>query len=453
MSALKMRSTGRFRVHRDDSGPDELTPFSTVEIGQILGPDRMPGLPIRPQGAATSSTDCNSTTSGTVIATSGLAQIRNIDTYNHTVTAQAGVRLFEIVEALAEQGLELAGNFELTGRSLGGAIAAPCFGPGIGTRGGFLSSHVESLKVVTPAGKLLSVSSAQKDLMRAMRMSYGMLGVIVEATLKVQPITTFSATHRKLTVETFCSVVDRLSNGDVGFKFYLMPYRDRVYLDLRRYAESPGSTYSAPWKFKDWGETTVLPSVYKGLNRLLPIHSVRYPLIDRVSEATHGLVNGRFVTAGNNATTGLTGKDVSKTSKVLYSTWCFPAADFSVVARAYQNFCQQTYEESRYRCDMPAIGFGVCHDDSALLSPSFDEPMIALQTASTQSRGWEDFVIDLSDFAVQWGGVPLFNQSRNVGPDHAQQVYANRLELFRRIRRQLDPEDRLLNPLLSQYFR
>ncbi len=102
---------------------------------------------------------------------------------------------------------------------------------------------------------------------------------------------------------------------------------------------------------------------------------------------------------------------------------------------------------------MPAIGFGVCHDDSALLSPSFDEPMIALQTASTQSRGWEDFVIDLSDFAVQWGGVPLFNQSRNVGPDHAQQVYANRLELFRRIRRQLDPEDRLLNPLLSQYFR
>ena len=40
--------------------------------------------------------------------------------------------------------------------------------------------------------------------------------------------------------------------------------------------------------------------------------------------------------------------------------------------------------------------------------------MVALQTASTHTDGWEDFVIDLADFAEYWAGVPMFSQSRAV---------------------------------------
>ena len=217
--------------------------------------------------------------------------------------------------------------------------------------------------------------------MSAIRSSYGLLGVIVEATLRVQPVSTFSASHRKLTVDEFCSVVDTLSNND-GFKFYLMPYRDRVYLDLRRYAESARNAYRTPWKIKDWGESTVLPNVCKSLNRLLPIHSVRYRLIDSVSEATQGIVNGPFVNTGNNTIVGQTGRNFSRTRNMLYSTWCFPASDFSVVAKAYQDFCRQSYAKSRYRCDMPAVGYRICRDRSSVLSPAFDEPMIRLCQAN-----------------------------------------------------------------------
>jgi hypothetical protein len=101
---------------------------------------------------------------------------------------------------------------------------------------------------------------------------------------------------------------------------------------------------------------------------------------------------------------------------------------------------------------MPAIGYYVHQDRSALLSPSFDEPMIALQTSSTQVKGWEDFVIDLADFAEHWAGVPLFNQTRSLRADYARQVYGARLAFFRKIRRQLDTEDRLLTPFMAQYF-
>jgi FAD/FMN-containing dehydrogenase len=383
----------------------------------------------------------------------GLDRIIRVDPQNMTVTAEAGVRLYALAEALARHGLELIGNHEMMGRTLGGAIASPALGPGIGRDAAALGRWVLSLKLATCNGKMTTVNAEQRNLMGAIRSSYGLLGAIIQATLKVRPITTFAASHRKLDIGQFCGIVDRLSNADVGFRFYLLPHRDRVYLDLRRHASAKGSAHSTPWRFKDWGETTVLPRVCQSLNRILPIHSVRYRLIDSLSETTQGIVNSRFVKAGSNAATCAGVASASSARPLLYSTWCFPANDVSFVLAAYRQFCLGSYERTGYRTDIPATGYRIAKDASALLSPSFDEPMIALQTASTQQKGWDDHVIDLADFAESWGGVPIYSQSRALRAVYAAQVYSDRLEVFRRIRRQLDPQDRLLTPFLAQYFR
>lgn len=449
MTAVRLKNTGRFRA-RVPAHPAEVTIDTVKSLLRAMDRDANVAVPIRAQGAATSSTDCNQSPSGTVVRLTGLDRILNIDSYNHTVTAQAGVRLYALTEALAEQGLELSGGHEMIGRTLGGAIAAPCLGPGIGKESASLASNVVSVKMVTGAGQPMSISGTQQKLLSSVRASYGMLGVVVEATLKVQPINTFTATHRRLGINEFCDIVDTLTSSEVGIRFCLMPYRDRVYLDLRRYAADAGSAYHAPWRFKDWGESTVMPHICKSLNALLPIQSVRYRLIDSVSEATQGIVNSRFVRSGSNASAQ--SRTASSARRVLYSSWCFPASDFSVVLKAYQEFCRDRFENSRYRCDLPAIGYRACRDASAALSPTFDEPMIVLQTTSTQKKGWEDFVLDLADFAETWGGVPLFNQTRSLRADYAKQVYGERLAFFRKLRRQLDPEDRLLTPFMAQYF-
>jgi FAD/FMN-containing dehydrogenase len=324
-------------------------------------------------------------------------------------------------------------------------------GPGIGDQAAFLSTQVISMKVVTPVGKLMKVSQQQKHLLNAFRLSYGLLGAIYEVTLRVRPITTFSAKHRGLSIDTFADVANRLATRDVGFKFYVLPHMDRVYLDLRRYESELGNSYGTPWKLKDWGESTVLPHVFKSLNRVLPIPSVRYRLMDSISAATHGMVNSRLVQTGNNATATGTRRR-RRYRNLLQSTWCFPASDFSVAIKAYREFCRETFAGSGYRSDLPAVGFRIGRDTSALLSPSFDEPLVALQVASTQEKGWEDFVIDLAQFAENWGGTPLFSQSRSMRAEYGKQLYSNRLEFFCKIRRQLDSEDRLLNPYLAQYF-
>ena len=77
--------------------------------------------------------------------------------------------------------------------------------------------------------------------------------------------------------------------------------------------------------------------------------------------------------------------------------------------------------------------------------------MITITTASTQGQGWEDFVIDLAEFAEKWGATPLISESRALRAEHVIQTYDKRLDFFRRMRRQLDPENRLLSPFLAQF--
>lgn len=446
MASPRFRDTGRFKVRRNPIRT--FKPASLADLMRCLDPAGKAPTPIRIRGSGSASTDCNAVAAGSIIDMTGLDDVLNVDVVNHTVTARSGVRIGTLVAELAQYDLELIGCHERMERTLGGAVASPCLGAGIGGRAAYLSNQIVSLKAVTPAGKLMKVTHEQHHLLNAFRLSYGMLGAIYEVTLRVRPIANFSAKHRRMSIDTFADVVNRLARHDVGLKFYLMPYLDRVYLDLRRYAQAPGHAYSTPWKIKDWGESTVLPNVFKSLSRVVPIPSVRYRLMDSIGARTHDLVNTRLVNNGNNAH----GSNRRKPRNVFQSTWCFPASDFSVVIKAFSRFCRETFERTGYRTDLPAVGYRIGKDGSAVLSPSFDEPLVALRVCATQESGWDDFVIDLAQFAENWAGVPMFSESRSLRAEYVSQVYGRRLEFFRNIRRQIDPQGRLLNPFLAQFF-
>ena len=237
MASPRFRDTGRFV--RRPAPTKTFTPANLADLMRCLDPASRTPTPVRVRGAGSAPTDCNANSSGSIIDMTGLDRIVHIDAHNRTVTAEAGVRLGTLVSALAEEGLELFGNQDQMERTLGGAVASPCIGAGIGDQAAQLSSQVVSLKVVTAAGKLMKVTKQQQHLLNAFRLSYGALGVLFEITLRVQPISTFTASHRSMDIDTFANVVNRLASADFGQKFYVLPHRDRVYLDLRRYEKTP----------------------------------------------------------------------------------------------------------------------------------------------------------------------------------------------------------------------
>jgi len=451
MTAAALRKSGRFRVHKA-AGPAIVRPANLKELMGCLDPASRFSAPFRPMGAGSSATDCNAASAGTVIDMTAFDRIIKIDSYNDTVTVQAGIRIGELARELEKQQLELAGSHDLMDRTVGGAIAGGCIGPAIADDGGLFASQAIAIKVVTPGGRLARVAEDRRKLLLAYRLSYGMLGIIYEVTLKVRPIRGFVATHRRCSIAQFASATESLSKVDVGVKFFLMPFRDRVYLDLRRYSPEARATRKVAWKLKDWGESTVLPHIFNSIKRVVPVAGMRYRIIDEISKATQGIVNNALVRSGSSATTQGRKSSGDGKAPLRYSTWLFPAADFAIVVQAYVDFCNRIKSETGFRCDMPTVGFRLARDQCALLSPSFDEPMFALRAVSTRSDRWEDFALDLADFAEHWGGVPFFNQTRGLSVDHAATAFGARSIAFRRIRRQIDPDNRMMNPFLSQYF-
>ena len=451
ISAAQLRQSGRYHRARQ-TGPAVLKPTRVMDITNELAAESQFSPPFRPFGANSSATDCTASV-GSQIDLSGLDQIINIDQFGFTVTVQPGVRIGDLAQELAEYELELSGGHDLISRTVGGAVAGGCIGPNFGDGGGFFASQVDSLKIITPTGKAIEIRAEQKNLLHVFRLSYGMLGVIYEIKLRVRPMRTFAVSHRKCSFEQFSAVAERLANIDAGLKLFLLPFRDHVYLDIRRGSENLTENHRIPWKIKDWSESMILPQMLKSISRVVPVSGVRYRIIYEISEMTQGMVNNRLVNSGCNSTAQIShSKDKANGGGLHYSTWFFPAADFAIVVQAYREFCLRIREEFDFRCDMPTVGFRIDHDPSALLSPSYDEPMIALRAISTQAKGWDNFAIDFGDFARHWGGSPLFNQTRDVASDYPAQVFGSRFDFFRKIRRQFDPENRMMNTYLSQYF-
>lgn len=448
MPGNTLRKSGAFRL-RGQARPCTVRPNNERELARLLAPTANYLPPFRPAGAGSASTDCNVATAGTVIDMTAFDRIAGVDLQDFTVTVQAGVRIRTLAAWLAEQGLELEGSYDLMDRTVGGAVAGGCVGTCIGSDGGLFASQLVSARIVSPAGRIVEVSPDKGSLLSALRMSYGMLGIIYQLTLRVRPVLPFSASHRRLSIDAFAAACDKIARSQAGVRFFMMPFRDRVYLDIRRHAADSADSGRLAWRIKDWGESTVLPGVFRSLNAVVPLSGIRYRLIDEIGSMTQGLVNNRLVSHGSSSTVQ-SGSGHGR--RLHYSTWLFPATDFGIVAEAYREFCRRVHADTGFRCDMPATGFRLNADNSALLSPLFDEPMIALRAISTQSKGWEDFAIDFAEFARAWGGVPLFNQSRSLDSEYARQAFGDRLAFFRRIRRRLDPDNRLMNPFLSQYF-
>jgi hypothetical protein len=429
-----------------------LRPTSPSEIAQILRDSKRYPSPVRPVGSGSSTTRCTAANGGTIIDLSEMNRVLHID--SDTVTVQPGIALPELAEILAERGMELIGGFDLANRSVGGAVCAAGLEASIAGDVGQFASHAVQLKIVSPTGRKFVVQEKTKSLMALLRLSYGLLGVVYEVTLGIRPVQGFAVQTARTGFKEFAKLGPRLAAAGSGVKLYLLPFRNRIYFELRRPAAhgEPGRKFA--WRLKDWAVYSALPGAARSLAVAVPIRQLRYPLVDGLSTVMQALVNNALVASGSNAVEQ-SGRfhSLASRARFAYCTWAFPAADFGQTALAYKLFCKEHYARTGFRCDIPTIGFRLNQDRSSLLSPSFDGPMMTLSPLSTtQNDGWDDFVFDFAEFAAEHAGVPFFNQTRNVTGALAAQRYNRRLAFFNKVRCELDPYDRLLNPYFATYM-
>ena len=344
------------------------------------------------------------------------------------------------------------GGFEFANRTAGGAVCGAGMEASIAGDASQFAGHAIQLKVIGPQGKRFVVTDNTKSLLALMRLSYGLLGVVYEITLRVRPVQGFSVRAGKVSFKDFAKVGTRLGAANAGVKLHLLPFSDLVFFELRERAAVNAKGASFAWRLKDWAAYSALPAVARSLAHAIPVASLRYPLIDKLSAATQSLASLKSLQAGSNATEQSGRYRALGAERFTHCTWAFPIAEISNVVLAYKLFCKEHYTRTGYRCDLPTVGFKLGQDRTSLLSPSFEGPVLALSSLSTQDAGWDDFLLELAEFASSHGGIPMLNQTKNATPERMSKCYGTRLKFFNKVRRELDPHDRLLNQFFANYL-
>lgn len=433
------------------SGPAIVVrPSSPNEIVQILLDRKRFPSPVRPMGSGSSITRCVTANGGTLIDLSEMNRVLSID--QDSVTVQPGITLPDLADILRDEGLELIGGFDLASRTVGGAVCSAGLEATIAGDVSQFAGHATRLKVISPQGKKFVVTDRTKSLLSLVRLSYGLLGVVYEVTLRVRPIEGFSSQTAKVSFKDFTKLGPKLSAAGSGVRMCLLPFRDRIFFELRSPTSDGHNGKEYSWKVREWAMYSALPTVARTLGRALPIRQLRYSLIDNISEATQSLVSSGSGRTGSNASEQSGRFRVLGQQRFTYCTWAFPAKEFANVVLSYKLFSKEHYARTGFRCDMPTIAYRLNRDRSALLSPSFDGPLLTLSPLSTDSPGWEDFMFDFAEFAMGLGGTPFFNQTKNATAECVNERFNTRLTFFKKVRQAFDPHDRLLNQFFATYM-
>jgi FAD/FMN-containing dehydrogenase len=417
------------------------------DLPSLLSKTKSYPTPIRMVGADYSQTRCVGGDGGTTVDTGALDKI--LEFGENFVRAQAGVRVSTLVRALAERGLELPLTPEM-GRISLGAVAVTTL-PQASYDDGMaqLSSCVTEMKVITPQGKQMIVTERERDLMRVLRSSFGLLGVVHELVLRVRPISAVKIDYQVLSLKEFTTRYSSIINTTGALRLHVSPFHDRITVERRTLDEAASINRSGIWQIKNSVMRNVLPAFGSTVGSVLAAPGLRAAVISGMHRALSGGTRDVLMYAHEWM------RDMPKEAwkaRHTYSLWAFPQADYPKLLSAYFAFCKEYYKEHRYRCNVVNGASRLHQDRGSLFSVSYSGPMFTLEPSSVGDQGWDDFLIDFNEFASSHGGTPTFNQTRALKPEHVTKSFGERAKLFSALRHRTDPLNRMHNSYFSYLF-
>jgi FAD binding domain/D-arabinono-1,4-lactone oxidase len=434
--------------------PQQLVYVETVEEIQAIlrDPVRFPG-PVRAMGSYHSLTPCASS-DGTMINMSRMAQVIGVDTTNLSFTAQAGLQILDASVALRSHGLQLMLNIEIGNMTLGSAACCHSKDALDGIEFGQVSSYVIGMKWVTPAGDLAQASeAANPDLLRTIRSSYGLCGIVYEVTLRVKPIEALHFTYLPRPVDELTQAeVDNLLDTSEGLVCWTVG-KTCIFQQRHRVAEAGIlSSLEAAARRTLWNYAAA--HVGNLIDRFIADKTLRDAAQQgdfdaaKLLYATLHLFGGITLLAPDKI---IDYHSTPQDARYAFTFWAFPRSQWLAILRAYLDFADQHFKATGFRCNMPLGAYHIRRDVSSLLSYTYEQEVFSIDPihASTDNTAWHYFIQQFNDFAYQRNGIPLLNQSPFVERKHVEAAYGQRWFQFSAAVRAMDPQGRMLNPFFA----
>ncbi len=209
---------------------------------------------------------------GVLLDLSDLTGVVAVDVERRRVTLRAGTRLHQIPRLLAPYGLAMPNLGDIDRQSISGAVSTGTHGTGAGFGG--ISTQIVGATLVTADGELLVVDDDHNaELLPAVALGLGALGILVDLTIQCVPAFVLHAVERPEPLsEVLAQLDDRVASAD-HFEFYWFPHTDIALTKTNTRLPESAPRHPLPRLGRWLDETLLANGVYRvacGLATIVP---------------------------------------------------------------------------------------------------------------------------------------------------------------------------------------
>jgi L-gulonolactone oxidase len=374
---------------------------------------------------------------------SGLETLIDITTYNkilsyndleHTITVQSGVILGDLLEAIETKGWCIPCLPDINTITIGGALATGTHG----TSGKLLCEYMTECSMVLADGSLKRIT--QKDeLIDAVRVSLGVLGVMSEITFKCEPIYTLHVKEGpEDDSEWLPKIKQRLQKHDF-LRILWLPHTDKGYVITgdkidpnTEITENLGPAYLKHRR-------TASKILYK--------YSHIFPWTTAIANK---LLYRGFFSSTKEHKGSLYQATVTKSrgSTIELAEWTIGMDIFPKVFEELKTEINKWSNKSFIHIPMD-VRF--VYKDKSWLSYAYGEDTVTMGCVSRNAATADTYEAfkSIEKVFLKYGGRPHWGK-RFVAKDATLSKIYDRWEDFKVLRKELDPTNKFLNPYLTE---
>lgn len=413
------------RVERPDSIP---------AVQRLVRAAAGAGLPIKAVGAGHSFTGI-AVAPGILLELDGLSGLVRVDRDRAQVTLLAGTHLHRLPALLEPHGLAMANLGDIDRQTIAGAISTGTHGTGLGFGG--IATQVVGVTMVTSDGSLLTANAEEEpELLPALALGLGALGILVEVTLQCVPTFVLHAVERPEPLDDVLpNLLDRAAAVD-HFEFYWFPHTGTALTKTNH--RLPADAPLQPIRpVARWVDDTLLAN---GVYRVLCNAGVVAPgIVPQVNRLADRLVGDREFT--DRSTSVFT---TSRTVRFREMEYAVPLDRLPAVFERVRSLI----DDRGWRISFP-IEVRVAAPDDLWLSTATGRPTgyVAVHRFFREEPG--EYFREVEAIMTEAGGRPHWGKLHTRDAASLRTVYP-RFDDFVRLRDQLDPGRLFGNAYLSR---
>lgn len=415
------------------SGGQTCQPAGRYDIGseqQLTSLLRNTLGPIRPVGSG-HSFSALVPTDGHLVVIDQLSGILDSDAQTKQVTLGAGSRLGDLGAQLEAIGQGMINLPDIDRQTVAGAIATGTHGTGVTLQA--LSSFITSLRLITPNGNVMDIDSSDEDLLHAARVNVGALGIVTQVTMQNRESYKLKKREWAAPTEDILANFDELAASHRHFEIFPLVYSDySLVLSIDETDEPIGQS-----------EVEEEPSDDASIAESLGLSDNPTPAERlRLSNATASRIQPTEAVDVSHKI--LSNVRNSRFNEMEYSV---PA---EVGAECLREILKTIYDEAidvQFVLEYRYVGA----DDDWLSMSYGDHPHATISIHRTASADYRPYFNRIEPIFWKYGGRPHWGKVHNLTHVELTELYP-RFKNFMELRRELDPQGRMLNPHLRALF-